>query len=294
MKQPFLPSPTPEDWIGVFDSGLGGLAIVREIMDLLPEEKLFYFGDTLHMPYGTRGLEDVCALSLRITEHLITLPTKVIVIACNTASAAALATLRKTFPGKLFIGMEPAVKPAALNSISGKVGVLATPATFEGEPFKRLQDNFGRSAEIIPQPCPGLADAIETFGPASAEVATLLEKFIYPLLPTGIDHLVLGCTHYSLAESAIRTCAGPEVRIVDPSPAIAKRVRQVLMESDLCAVAKKGTAHFQVSGDADVFSLAASRLLGKQIRAEHFDFSQECFPITQNERLVETYVYRHQ
>lgn len=275
MEQHLLTPPAPQDWIGVFDSGLGGLAIVREIAQLIPRERIFYFGDTLHMPYGTRELVEVRALSLTIAGQLLRLPAKIVVVACNTASAAALAALRQTFPGKIFVGMEPAVKPAALNSKTGKIGVLATPATFEGEPFKRLKDMFGRGAEIIAMPCPGLADAIETHGPASQEVTLLLEKFIQPLLPMGIDHLVLGCTHYSLAEPAIRKCAGPEMTIVDPSPAVARRVRQVLSEAGILAGVGEGALQLRVSGDPEAFSRAASRLLGKMVETKHIDFFSE-------------------
>lgn len=273
MKQNLSRPPESSDWIGVFDSGLGGLAVVREIAFTLPDERIFYFGDTRHMPYGTRRLDEIREFSLAIAQRLIHLPAKVIVVACNTASAAALASLREAFPEKMFVGMEPAVKPAALNSKTGVIGVLATPATFGGKPFKRLQELFGCGTEIISRPCPGLADAIETYGPSAPEVAALLDTFITPLLPRGIDHLVLGCTHYSLAEAAIRKCAGPGISIVDPSPAVSRRVRQVLSESGLLAKGGAGTLRACVSGDAEMFSRQASILLQQPIQAGHADFS---------------------
>lgn len=264
------PDPDPDHWVAAFDSGAGGLAIARELLKELPEEKLFYFGDTGHMPYGARTLENIRDLSETIALNLLALPAKVIVVACNTASAASLAHLRERFPGRLFVGMEPAVKPAVNGSKNGRIGVLATPATFEGEPFKRLRDQYAADAEIYSRPCPGLAETIERHGPGK-ETADLLRTFINPLLEKKIDRLVLACTHYSLVADEIADIAGPAVQVVDPSPAIARRVRQVLGEAGLERKGK-GALTVRVSGDPEAFSIAAARALGQPVAVERADF----------------------
>lgn len=262
----------PQDRIGVFDSGVGGLAVLKELLRELPGERFFYFGDNAHNPYGMRTLENIRDLSVAIAGSLLRLPSKVIVVACNTASAAALAHLRQRFPGRLFVGMEPAVKPAALGSRTGRIGVLATPATFKGEPFRKLRDLFGDNAEIYSQPCPGLADAIEQRGPDHPRVNELLARFIGPLLPRKIDHLVLACTHYSLVAPAISRIAGEGVRIVDPGPAVARQVRRVLEQSSLLSTGGEGELTIRVSGDSGAFSRTASMFLETPVYVERAEF----------------------
>lgn len=275
-REPLRPA-RPDDWLGVFDSGLGGLAIVRHMLFALPAERIFYFGDNLHMPYGPRTPDDIRDLCLRIAGHLFRLPAKVVVIACNTASAAALAFLRERFPDRLFVGMEPAVKPAVSGTDSGKIAVLATPGTVAGEPFRRLRERFGDRAEIFSQPCPGLAEAIERHGPEHPEVEELVGRFVRPLLPEGVDRLVLACTHYSLAIPVFRRVAGDAVWVVDPSPAIAARVLQVVTENGLAAGGGPGDGRLTVaaSGEVEDFSRTASVFLERAVRAERVDFFGE-------------------
>lgn len=260
------------DWVGVFDSGVGGLSVVRELLRELPAENIYFFGDNLHNPYGMRSLDTIRDLSETITRKLLQLPAKAVVLACNTASAAALAYLRECFPGTPFIGMEPAVKPAALESRTGTIGVLATPATFQGEPFKKLRAAFGDDAEILSQPCPGLADAIEQYGPDDARVTALLRRFIEPLLPRRIDQLVLACTHYALVLPTIVRIAGPEVQVVDPSPAVARQVRRVLEKNGLATGDGTGTLAVRVSGETEAFSRVASVFLGQPVAAARNEF----------------------
>lgn len=269
------------DYIGIFDSGLGGLSILREIAALLPRERVFYFGDNLHLPYGPRPLEEVRRYATAIAGRLIQLPAKVVVVACNTASAAALKHMRRVYPDTLFVGMEPAVKPAAAESRTGKVGVLATQATFQGELFESVVERFAGDVEVIRQPCPGLAEFIENHQPDHPVLTAMLEKFVHPLVSRGVDNIVLACTHYALVKDAIREVAGPGVSIVDPSPAIARRTEQVLREGNLLNDEGEGSVGFYVSGETKNFSACASMILGKEIKAEKSSF--RWIPVNNND-----------
>ena len=260
--------------IGVFDSGLGGLSILRELWRELPGENMVYFGDTLHMPYGPRPLAEVKDYCAAIVHNFAAMPVKAVVVACNTASAAALKHLRTIHPNLPFVGMEPAVKPAVALSRSGKVGVLATTATFQGELFESVVERFAQGTEVLCQPCPGLAEFIENHRPDHPDLIPLIKKFIQPLLVRGVDNLVLACTHYPLIRDAILAAAGPGVIVVDPSPAIARRTKQVLNEAGNLNEAGQGQTTFFVSGDADAFSRSATLLLGKEVNAQKAPFSE--------------------
>ncbi len=258
--------------VGVFDSGLGGLSVLKEIERELPRERIVYFADNLHIPYGPRPLAEVRAFAVGIAGKLIEYPVKAIVVACNAASAASLKHLRQAFPAMPFVGMEPAVKPAAATSRRRKIGVLATQATFHGELFESVVERFAADVEVLRQPCPGLAEFIEHHPPDHPVLRPMLEKFIRPLLEQGVDKLVLACTHYPLVKDIIQEVAGQGVTIVDPSPAVARRTRQVLEEKELLAAAGDGGAEFHVSGDAEAFSRAASLILGREVEAKRDAF----------------------
>lgn len=264
---------SPASPLGVFDSGLGGLSIVRELSRQLPRERIVYFADNQHMPYGPRPLAEVRNFCVAIAGKLIEIPVKLIVVACNTASAASLRHLRLAFPDMPFVGMEPAVKPAAAGTVSGKVGVLATQATFHGELFESVVERFAANVEIIRQPCPGLAEFIERHPPDHPALKPMLERFIHPLLAKGVDRLVLACTHYPLVKDAIVETAGNGVTVIDPSPAIARRARQLLEERNMLAAEGDGGMAFYASGDADAFSASASQILARDIRAEKDAFN---------------------
>jgi glutamate racemase len=217
----------PKDLIGVFDSGIGGLGVLRHIRDELPEADLTYVADQGRAPYGTRPLEDVARISTEITTDLIDRGAGTVVIACNTASAAALHELRRLFPGTTFVGMEPAVKPAALGTSSGVIGVLATAATFQSELFESVVARFAGESEVVTAACPEwveLVEAGETEGPV---VDRAVRARIAPLLDAGADTLVLGCTHFPFLMDVIVSVVGPGVTIVDPAPAVAKQVARV-------------------------------------------------------------------
>jgi glutamate racemase len=213
--------------IGVFDSGVGGLSVLREIRAQLPAADLLYFADQAHVPYGPRPAPEVRRFSEAITRFLLQRGAQVVVVACNTASAAALQSLRAAFPAVPFIGMEPAVKPAAARSRTRTVGVIATPATFQGELFASVVDRFAQGVTVLPQVCPGLVEQVEAGALAAPATQALLRQYLRPLVEQGIDSLVLGCTHYAFLIPAIAEVVGPNVEIVDPAPAVARQVRRV-------------------------------------------------------------------
>ncbi len=252
--------------LGVFDSGVGGLSVAKEIRSLLPGENILYVADTLHMPYGPRPLEEVRRLSLAIAAWMLRRSVKVVVVACNTASAAALAAMREVHPGAIFIGMVPALKPAAQRTGTKIVGVLATEATFQGALFESVEREFAGGAEVVRQPCPGLAECIENHAPDDPAVEAMLEGFVRPLVERNVDQLVLGCTHYALVKDTIRRIAGGGVEVVDPAPAIARRCRAVLEERGALSPRERGETEYGVTGDPERFSRAASRIMGRSIR----------------------------
>ncbi|MCC8189579.1 MAG: glutamate racemase [Planctomycetes bacterium] len=251
--------------IGVLDSGLGGLSIVAELLSLLPHENILYYADNHHLPYGPRPLGEVRCFATAIAGQLIRRSAKVVVVACNTASAAALCHLRAVYPQLPFVGMEPAVKPAAAGSRTGKVGVLATQATFQGLLFEKVVERFAAGVEVVRQPCPGLAEYIERYPSHHPALFSLLQRYVAPLVAQGVDSIVLGCTHYPLVKEAIQAIAGPDITVVDPSPAIARRTEQVLREAGLLAQGQAGRLDLCVSGERKNFSRSASRILQRPV-----------------------------
>jgi glutamate racemase len=217
--------------IGIFDSGIGGLSVLRAVRQLLADEPLLYLADQAHVPYGPRSLEEVRFFSEEITRYLLSQGARLIVVACNTASAAALKYLRTTFPAVSFVGMEPAVKPAAEHTRSGVVGVLATPATFQGALYASVVERFGHGVKLLQHTCPGLVNQIEKGELESAETRRILEEALQPMLAQGIDTVVLGCTHYPFVIPLIQQISGPTVRVIDPAPAVARQVQRLLVAS---------------------------------------------------------------
>jgi len=219
--------------IGIFDSGIGGLTVLRAIHQLMPDEPLLYLADQAHVPYGPRQLDEVRSFSEAITRFLLDQDARLVVVACNTASAAALKYLRTVFPHVPFVGMEPAVKPAAERTHSGMVGVLATPATFQSELYASVVERFGQGVKLFQHTCPGLVAQIEAGELDSAETRRILEEALRPMMRQGIDTVVLGCTHYPLVIPLIQDIVGPHVRVIDPAPAVARQAQRLLVASDL-------------------------------------------------------------
>jgi glutamate racemase len=276
-------------FIGIFDSGVGGLSVWREIARQLPGDDTLYLADQAHVPYGSRRLAEVRELAEGITRFLLDRGAKIIVIACNTASAAALHHLRRTFPQVPFVGMEPAVKPAVERTRNGIVGVIATSATFQGELFASLVARYAGDTRVFTQPCPGLVEAVEAGMLDTSETEALLRRCLAPLIEAGVDQLVLGCTHYPLLRPAIERVVGAGVAVIDPAPAVARQTARVLARRGLQAGPSTGSlclrsgqggqildrvSHhvFYTSGDTAAFAAMIERLfplLGKdaEVRA---------------------------
>jgi glutamate racemase len=214
--------------IGVFDSGVGGLTVWREIVRQLPHEDTLYLADQAHVPYGPRPLAQVREFAEGIARFLLDQGARVIVVACNTASAAALHDLRRTFPDIPFVGMEPAVKPAAERTHNGIVGVIATQATFQGQLFASLVERYADHVRVLTQACPGLVEAVEAGRLEPPDTEALLRQYLAPLLEAGVDQLVLGCTHYPFLRPTIERLVGAGVAVIDPAPAVARQVERVL------------------------------------------------------------------
>lgn len=236
---------------------------MRETRRLLPDESIVYLADQAHVPYGPRPIEQVRAFSLGIARALLEHGAKMIVVACNTASAAALDYLRGRFTGTPIVGMEPAVKPAVLSTRSGKVGVLATPVTFEGELYASLVERFAAGVQLHTAPLSGLVECIEAGQWTGEPVRSILAEAVAPMLESGVDTLVLACTHYPFIIPELNRLVGPEVEIIDPAPAIARQVRRVLDASDLNARRHSaGGNTFLTSGDPVRFGGIVQRVFG--------------------------------
>ena len=263
--------------VGIFDSGVGGLSVLRAIRNQLPSEDILYFGDQAHIPYGQRTKEDVRELAFGITRFLLNLGAKMIVVACNTASAAALQELRRSFPDVPFVGMEPAVKPAAENTHSGKVGVLATPTTFAGEMYASVVERFAKNVQILTSTCPGLVERVEAGDLEGPRTREILENTLLPMLEAGIDTVVMGCSHYPFVIPLVQSITGIDVNVIDPAPAIARQARRLLEGSSLTNIGEEpGDLQFYTSGDPEEFSDRLATLLGERgpIHQVHWEGGQ--------------------
>ena len=252
-----------ENPIGVFDSGVGGLSVLRAMRDLMPNESVIYFGDQGHVPYGPRSMEEIQKFSEGITRFLLEQNSKLIVVACNTASAAALKYLRGRFPDVSFVGMEPAVKPAAEATKTGKVGVLATPATFQGALYASVVERFGAGVEFFQNTCPGLVGQIEKGELESNTTRAILEDALLPMLEKNIDTVVLGCTHYPFVIPLIERIVGDNVRVIDPAPSVARQVKRLLEASGkINQTSESLRVRFYTSADPDSMKSMLPLLLG--------------------------------
>jgi glutamate racemase len=247
--------------IGLFDSGVGGLSVFRAVARELPNHDLVYFADQKYCPYGPRPQEEIRALSKRIVEFLISQECSVIVVACNTASTAALYFLREQFPHIAFVGMEPAVKPAASATRSGKIAVLATRGTFDGALFNHTREKFAREIEVITVYPPDWVERVERGEVDSPETEASVRQVIEPLLAQGVDEIVLGCTHYPFLQPLIQQLAQGRATILDPSDAVAKQTARVVAERGL-SPSRNATQTFYTSGDLASFQRVLTKLLG--------------------------------
>ncbi len=269
--------------IGIFDSGVGGLSVLQEIRNQNPDCPIIYFGDQYHVPYGPRELEEVYSLSEVITKFLLQLGARIIVVACNTASAAALYPLREKFPDIPFVGMEPAVKPAAENTHTGNVGVLATPATFQGKLYNSVVERFAMNVKIYQNTCSGLVQEIEFGNFWGVETRRILENALIPMLNQKIDSVVLGCTHYPFVIPLIKEIVGPDITVIDPAPAVARQTSRMLAEFNASVIPNNNRTVLITSGDKQTFKNFVNQigLDGNEIRRAKWSVDKKEINIVQ-------------
>ncbi|MCM3880142.1 MAG: glutamate racemase [Vicinamibacterales bacterium] len=255
--------------VGVFDSGVGGLSVLRAIREELPSEALVYVGDSGNAPYGDKSHDFVQGRASTITGFLIDQRAKAVVVACNTATGIAVELLRSEFPNVPIVAIEPAVKPAASRTKSGVVGVLATAGTLASPNVTKLLNTYGVDVEILTQVGVGLVEQVEKGELTGKRTRSLVEACVRPLIERGADVLVLGCTHYPFLTAEIQAVAGPEVEIIDPATAVARELRRRLAAAGLLAPGgARGAEHFLTTGDRETASPIMSRLWGSPISVE--------------------------
>ena len=221
-----------DDYIGVFDSGVGGISVLRQLRRVMPGEKFYYYGDSANAPYGSRSTEEIRRLTLAAVEKILEKPLKALVVACNTATAAAIEALRETYPELIVVGIEPALKPAADQFPGGSIGVMATEATLREEKFSRLLRRYEQDHRVYKIPAPGLVELIEEGRADSQEAEGLLREILTPYVGK-LDALVLGCTHYPFAAAMLRRCLGPRVVLLDGGDGTARETKRRLGDADL-------------------------------------------------------------
>ncbi len=249
--------------VGIFDSGLGGLSVLREIRSLLPAEDLLYVADSGHVPYGSKTQEYIRTRSRALTRFLLGHGAKAVVVACNTATAAAATSLRSEFAVPI-VAMEPAVKPAIAATRNGVVGVLATVGTLSAARFAALLERFGKGVRIVTQGCPGLVELVESGDLSTPATRALVEHYTAPLVQAGADVIILGCTHYVFLRAIIAEVVGPGVELIDTGAAVARQVRSVLAKNSLIrSDGSAGRELFWTTGDPTVAQRVLPLLLGK-------------------------------
>lgn len=254
--------------IGVFDSGVGGLSVLREIRARLPAESLLYVADSGHVPYGEKSPEFICERSHKIAAFLLEQGAKALVLACNTATAAAVADLRTRYPELPIVAMEPAVKPAAMATRSGVVGVLATTGTLKSARFAALLDRFASDVRVVTQPCPGLVEQIEAGELDSSRTRQMLQGWVQPLLAEGCDTLILGCTHYPFIKPLLGELVPGAVQLVDTGAAVARQLQAILEQRGLRANGPAQTVRYWCSGDVQSMQRVLPKLLSELAQVE--------------------------
>lgn len=241
--------------IGIFDSGIGGLSVFREIRKLLPEQGYIYYSDSAHCPYGEKSKEYIIDRARAITRRLMGMGAEIVVVACNTATAAAISTLRKEFPIK-FIGMEPAIKPAAALTKTGVVGVLATAGTLKAEKYLDTREKWAQSITVVEHIGEGFVELVEKEQTSGAEAEAVVQNSLVPLLEAGADTIVLGCTHYPFLADTIKKVAaahgadGNSFHLIDPAPAVARHLLEVMEAEGIQTVSPEGfSMELLCSGD---------------------------------------------
>jgi glutamate racemase len=254
------------DMIGVFDSGAGGLSVLREILKILPRERYIYFADNAFCPYGEKTPQFIQDRARFITDYLLEQGADIVVVACNTATAAAISTLRQEYSIK-FIGMEPAVKPAALSSESGVIGVLATAGTLKGSKYLNTKGIYKNDARIEERVGQGFVELVERGLLDGPEVEETVRASLKPLLDEGADRIVLGCTHYPFLREVIQRIAGPDVEVIDPAPAVARQLLRVMTAEGIVrkdALEPLPDIRLEASGDPTTSNRLLQRIISEK------------------------------
>jgi glutamate racemase len=257
--------------IGIFDSGVGGLCVFKEIKNRLPNESIHYFADSRNCPYGSKTKEDALSLSRKNVEFLLKQGCKLIVIACNTVTAVAIDSFRSEYKIP-FVGMEPALKPAALQTRTRKIGVLATESTLNSRRFKQTFEKYATGLEVFVQPGYGLVELVEQRTQNSDQARQLLTRYLLPMIDKGVDTLVLGCTHYPFLMEMIKAVTQDRVTIIDPADAVANQARRLLHQFDLTAdTSHQPLFHFFTTGDKKIAKTFFDHAVGIPYLLEQID-----------------------
>ena len=264
MPNKIKPSTAP---IGVFDSGVGGISVLKHIRELMPQENLIYVADSKNAPYGNQTPEFIQARSFQLAEFLLKLGVKALVVACNTATAAAVSGLRERYPDLPIIGMEPAVKPAVSATKTGVVGVLATSGTLKSAQFAALLEHYGQGVQVVTQACIGLVECVEQGELTSTSTLALLTQYVQPLLDAKADTIVLGCTHYPFVRPLIEDLVGKDVVLIDTGAAVAKHLKHRLQENELLnALGEVGSVSFWSNSQSANAHKVVSMLWGAEVK----------------------------
>ena len=261
---------TSENSIGIFDSGIGGTSIWKEIHQLLPEESTIYLSDSKHAPYGQKSIDRIIELSIKNTEFLLERECKLIVVACNTATTNAISYLREHYKVP-FIGIEPAIKPASLQTKTNKIGILATKGTLNSKLFETTSNSLKNNVEIIEQVGEGLVELIENGNLHSKKMTTLLSKYLEKLMSQHIDHLVLGCTHYPYLIPQINEITNNKITIIDSGFAVAKQTKRILEKHQLINNSNNSPVNrFYINTNTDVLKQVIEN--NNSIKIDYLDF----------------------
>lgn len=257
--------------IGIFDSGIGGLSVLKEIRNQLPQSGFIYIADSTFTPYGEKTKEQIIERSVLITQKLINEDARIIVVACNTATALAVDYLREKFSVPI-VAMEPAVKPGVKNSVKKKVGILATTMTLASRRYMDLLERFAADTEVIEQPCPGLVEQVEAMQVDSDKTSQLLHQYIDPLIEKGIDTIVLGCTHYPFLKHKIHEVAGVDIDIIDTARAVTEELKRKINKKHI-QINDSVVNRFITTGDLDIFKSQLRSFWSEEVGAETLDLS---------------------
>lgn len=255
--------------IGVFDSGIGGLSVLKEISHQLPEHGFIYIADSAFTPYGEKTTEQIISRSVFITQLLVEKGASIIVVACNTATALAVDHLREKFSVPI-VAMEPAVKPGVKNSVKKKVGILATTMTLASRRYMNLLERFATDTDVIEQPCPGLVEQVEAMQVDSDKTSQLLHQYIDPLIEKGIDTIVLGCTHYPFLKHKIIQVAGEDIDMIDTAKAVTEELKRQVNKKQI-PVSETVVNRFMTTGDLNLFKSQLRSYWSEKVDAETID-----------------------